>query len=71
MNIIRQLARAHPAALQVYRVALLHERARAHFPGNELHQERWVQARLRLRQIGCRRPRVRIGCAINTTGDLS
>lgn len=68
---LRELARADRAALQVLRVHRLRERAKVLFPGNEWNQEAWVQACLRLRQIGCRRPRVQIGCAHHLTGDTA
>ena len=64
---IRQLARANPATLQILRVHRLRERAKALFPDAESLQEKWVQTRLRMRQIGCRRPRVRIGCQKDIT----
>lgn len=66
---VRELARNHPAAIQVLRVHRLRERAKTLFPGSTWNQAAWVEARLRLRQIGCRRPRVRIGGARTITGE--
>lgn len=56
------IVRADRTALTVLRIHLLRTRARGLFPGNESLQEKWVQARLRLRMSGCRRPRVPIAC---------
>lgn len=63
---LRALCRANPAFIQVLRVHRLRRRAIDLFPGAPLVQEAWVQACLRLRQIGARRPRVHISCAHNT-----
>lgn len=60
--LLRAIAR-DPAAAQVLRVQLLKERAKRAFPESPYLQEQWVQARLRLRRYGCRRPRVQIGRA--------
>lgn len=61
-QLLRAIAR-NPTAVQVLRVQLLKERAKRHFPESTYLQGQWVQARLRLRRYGCRRPRVEIGRA--------
>lgn len=66
-HLIRRIARHHPMALWVLRVHRLRERAAVLFPESESLQEKWVQARIRLRIYGCRRPRVRIGCQPDIT----
>lgn len=62
MRRLFRIARTDPSVTWILRVHQLRERAKELYPGNELLQERWVQARIRLRMLGCRRPRVAISC---------
>lgn len=59
------MARRYPVVIQILRVHRLKMRAAAHFPDSASLQAKWVEARLRMRQLGYRKPRVQIASGKN------